>query len=128
MGEHVGDTTTREFVCVSTFLPVRRWRDVIPFLRMSGRVEKQLKNTQGLIRYAVKGKLLRKHFWTFSVWENKESVEAFVRAEPHNSAVGKFHQWADAGGAFVQWTSSDDSIRWDEAMERLKNSNSYHSK
>ncbi len=113
---------TAEFVCISTFLPIRRWRDVIPFLRMSSRVQKQLSQTPGLIRHEVRAKFLRKEFWTFSIWKDNESVDAFVRAEPHRTAMTRFEEWAEEGAAFVRWTSSDESINWNEAMQRLTTS------
>ena len=35
-----------ECLCIATFLPIQRWRDVLPFLRMTSQVEKQLKATE----------------------------------------------------------------------------------
>ena len=49
-----GNGTSNEFVCIATYLPLRSWRHVVPFLSMSGRVQNQLKQTRGLARYAVK--------------------------------------------------------------------------
>ncbi len=51
-------------MCIATFLPVRRWRYVIPFLWMTFRVANQVKKMQGLVRYALKVYLPRRHFWT----------------------------------------------------------------
>lgn len=110
-----------EFLCMATFLPMRRWRHVIPFLRMSSRVEKQLKATQGLVRYGLRASLLRKEFWTFSVWVDKASVNAFVHSGAHTAAVERFPDWAGEGAAFVEWTSSDGSINWKDAAERMMN-------
>ena len=89
---------------------------------MSSRVQKQLSQTPGLIRHEVRAKFLRKEFWTLSLWKDKESVDAFVRAEPHLTAVTRFEEWAEEGAAFVRWTGSDGSINWNEAMQRLKTS------
>lgn len=115
-----------EFLCIATFLPMRRWQDVIPFLRMSSRVEKQLKATQGLVRYGLRANFFRKRFWTFSVWADRYSVNAFVAGEPHATAVGRMSEWAGEGAAFVEWHSSDGSIQWNEALERLKKPSSYY--
>lgn len=109
-----------EFLCFATYLPVRRWRSVIPFLRMSSRVQRQLKKTQGLVRCGLRADFLRKRFWTFSVWANADSVNDFVAAEPHATAVEKFEAWAEPGAAFVEWTSDHGSIDWDEADRRLQ--------
>ena len=88
---------------------------------MTRRVEKQLKETRGLIRYGLRTNLLRKHFWTFTVWTDRTSVNAFVPRGPHASAVERFKGWAGEGAAFVEWQSSDGAINWGEALERLKN-------
>jgi hypothetical protein len=115
-----------EFVCIATFLPVRRWRDIIPFLRMTSRVERQLKETKGLIRYGLRTDFFRKYFWTYTVWKDRGSVNIFVRAEPHSMAVERFKEWAGEGPAFVEWNCTDASINWKEAMERLKNPTFYY--
>ena len=115
-----------EYLCIATFLPVRRWRNVIPFLRMNSQVEKQLKQTPGLIRYSIRANFLRKRFWTFSVWADKASSNAFVRGEPHATAVRRFPEWAAEGAAFVEWTRGDGSINWKEALDRLKNPSFYY--
>jgi quinol monooxygenase YgiN len=115
-----------EFLCIATYLPVRRWRDVIPFLRMSGQVEKQLKQTQGVIRYGVRANPLRKQFWTLSVWADRASVNAFVHSGAHTAAVERFPDWAGEGAAFVGWNNSDSSINWQEALERLKTPTFYY--
>ncbi|MGE5444986.1 MAG: hypothetical protein ACM3SR_10365 [Ignavibacteriales bacterium] len=118
--------SSSEFLCIATFLPVRSWFDVILFLRMSLRVERQLKETDGLIRYALRANLLRKQFWTLSVWKGRASANGFVAAEPHATAVGKFQQWVGRGAAFVQWNSSDGTIDWNEALQRLQNPTFYY--
>jgi hypothetical protein len=120
------DQKEGEFLCIATFLPVKRWRDVIPFMRMSSQVEKQLKETPGLARYSLRVNLFRKRFWTFSVWGNRASTNAFVHASPHTIAVERFQEWAGEGAAFVEWSSSDGSINWKEAMRRLQTPTFYY--
>jgi hypothetical protein len=84
-------------------------------------VEQQLKGTQGLVRYGLKADLLRRRFWTFSVWVDKASVNAFVHSGAHNAAVERFPDWAGERAAFVEWNSRDGSINWKDAAERMKN-------
>ena len=88
---------------------------------MSGRVEEQLRRTEAVVRYGLKTDLLRKRFWTFSVWNNPQAIEPFVNSEPHATAVKKFAEWAAEGAAFVQWENADGKIVWDEAERRLQN-------
>ena len=40
-------TEHQEFVCVATFLPLKRWRDLISFMMLSRKVLKQIKKQQG---------------------------------------------------------------------------------
>ncbi len=115
-----------EFLCIATFLPVRSWFHVIPFLRMSLRVEKQLKKTEGLIRYGLRTNLPRKQFWTLSVWKDRATANAFVGTEPHATAVRRFQKWAGRGAAFVEWNSSDGRMDWNEALQRLQNPTFYY--
>lgn len=110
----------QEYVCVATFLPVRRWRDVIPFLWASRRVEAQLRSARGLVRYGLRAEVFRRRFWTVSVWRDHEAVDNFVRTDPHWRAVEQFARWADEGAAFVRWHSPVAVLSWDEALARLR--------
>jgi len=114
----VNPPTGPDFVSVATFLPVRRWADVVPFLRMSSKVSEQLKRSEA-VRFGLKTDLLHKRFWTVSVWEDMESMRRFASAEPHATAVRKFAIWAGKGAAFVEWKNEDGSIDWDDGMKRL---------
>src|SRR2546422_1433605 len=89
----VNPPTGKEFVLIATRLPVRRWVDVIPFLRMSSRISGQLKKSD-VVRFGVKTDLLHKRFWTISVWSDRVAMRRFVAAEPHATAVKKFAEWA----------------------------------
>lgn len=110
---------TGDYVIAATFLPVRRWRHLLPLFRMSRRVEKQLSQTPGLVRYGLKAELRRKQFWTYSVWQDRGAMGAFMRTEPHASAIQRLNEWAGRGVAFTNWESSDGSIDWTEARKRL---------
>ena len=110
-----------DFVCCATFFPVQRWQHVIPFLRMSSRVQKQLDGTPGLVRFGLKTSVVRKRYWTYSVWTDRASLEAFRQAEPHATAMTKLNQWVEPGkSGFVSWDSNDDSINWEEGFDRLR--------
>jgi hypothetical protein len=121
-----GDGENSEFHCIATFLPIRKWRHVVPFLRMTMRVEKQLKQTRGLARYSLRADALHKQFWTFTVWQKKEFVEEFVIREPHAYAVQRFKEWAGEGAAFVEWTGTNGSIDWNTAVQKLQNPTFYY--
>ncbi len=109
-----------QYLHIATVLPVRRWRDVPAFLRMATRVNEQLSQTAGNVKYGVKARFLRKHFYTYTIWTNRAAVNAFVRTEPHAEAVRRMAVWAGTGAAFVEWEAQAQTLNWPEALERLK--------
>lgn len=117
-----------DFVCVATFLPLKSWKYLISFQLLTSKVLKQIKQSEGMVNYAVKADLPKKHFWTLSIWKDQDSMRRFVMAEPHTTAMKKFEEWAGDGSAFVEWTSSNDQINWKEALEHLQNPTFYYRK
>lgn len=99
---------------------------MIPFQLMTSKVLKQVKETKGIMNYAVTADFRKKHFWTLSTWKDRDSLRRFIMARPHATAIQKFTEWAGEGSAFVEWTSSSNSIDWAEALERLKNPTFYY--
>src|SRR5919107_360565 len=100
--------TPHQYTHVATFLPLKSWRYMIPFQLMTSKVLKQAKESLGIVNYAVKADFPKKHFWTISIWNDRYSMK-------------KFEVWAGHGSAFADWTSSSNSIDWEEAMRRLQN-------
>jgi hypothetical protein len=115
-----------ERIYIATFLPLKKWSYLIPFLRMSLRVEGQMKRSPGIIRYSLRTNLLKKHFWTLSVWTDRISMEEFVSGEPHATAVKHFERWAGGGAAFAEWKMAGGSKDWTIALEKLKNPTFYY--
>jgi 4-hydroxyphenylpyruvate dioxygenase-like putative hemolysin len=115
-----------EYLYVATFLPVKKWKDIIPFLRMSLRIERQVKRSPGLMGYGLRAHVLQKRFWTLSVWNQASQIGVFVRSEPHATAVARFVQWAGPGAAFVQWKAAGVRPAWKDAVERLKTPTFYY--
>jgi hypothetical protein len=93
---------------------------------MTRQVQNQLEQTQGLARYSLRAALLHKRFWTFTVWQKKDFVQDFVIREPHAQAVERFKEWAGEGAAFVEWSSTNSSIDWKTAMQKLQNPTFYY--
>jgi hypothetical protein len=110
----------QNFLCVATFLPLKSWKYMIPFQLLTLRILRQIKQTKGVINYAVKADLPRKHFWTASVKKDQHSLRSFMIAEPHATAVRKFSEWSGDGSAFVEWTDRSDSINWTFALKKSR--------
>lgn len=115
-----------EFVCVATFLPLKCWKYMLLFQLMTSKVLKQAKKSEGAVNYAVKANFPNKHFWTLSAWKDRDSLMRFVMAEPHATAIAKFGKCAGGGAAFVEWASSNGSIDWPEALNRLSSPTFYY--
>ena len=118
----------KKYIHAATFLPLKGWRYMIPFQLISSKVIKQARQSRGMVDYAVKADFPKKHFWTLSIWKDRESMRQFVMAEPHVTAMKKFEEWSGEGSAFADWISSSSSIDWEEAMRRLQNPTFYYNK
>lgn len=90
-----------QYTHVVTLLPLKSWRYMIPFQLMTSKVLKQAKQSLGIVDYAVKVDFPKKHFWTLSIWNDRNSMRQFVMTEPHVTAMKKFEVWAGDGSAFA---------------------------
>ena len=124
----IDNGSQKKFICIVTFLPLQSWRYMIPFQLMTSRVLKQIKQHEGVVNYAVKANFIKKHFWTFSIWKDNNSLRQFVLSEPHATAVKKFNEWAGEGSAFVEWSSQSEQIDWRDAFKRLEVPTFYYKK
>ncbi len=105
---------------VAIYLPVSRWRYVIPFLRATSAIRRQLKGTPGLVSYQLKSNFFRRQFWTLSVWRDRASINAYVRSGAHAQAMQHAQEWAGPWAAFAEWTGTSGGVSWKDALERLK--------
>jgi hypothetical protein len=122
----LGSDSGMGFICIATFLPLRSWKHMISFQLMTWKVLKQIKRSDGIVSYAVKADFPKKHFWTFSIWKDKDSLHRFTSQEPHATAIKKFEIWAGEGSAFVEWTSKSNKIDWKEGLQKLQNPTFYY--
>jgi quinol monooxygenase YgiN len=101
---------------------------MLSFQRLSSKILKQIKEDEGAANYAVRANLLKKHFWTLSIWKDQNSLRRFIMTEPHATAVKKFTEWAGEGSAFGEWSSPENTIDWPEALRKLQNPTYYYKK
>ena len=92
-----------EYTVMASRLPLRRYRDIRFLLGRSKQVEEQLTHTAGLIGYGLYAQFLRKTFWTLSVWQSRDSLEGFARAEPHRGVIRDLNPLM-AMPTFVSWS------------------------
>jgi heme-degrading monooxygenase HmoA len=76
-----------EYVAVLSYLPLKSYRKIPAFLGYAQQVQKQLASTPGVAGYSVQAQLLRRRFWTLSVWESETALMEFVRHAPHSEVM-----------------------------------------
>jgi hypothetical protein len=68
----------RTYLAMASRLPLKRRRSIPGFLRDAAAIRRQLARAHGMVGYALDAELARKTFWTFSVWEDQASLDAFA--------------------------------------------------
>lgn len=110
----------RDYVALLSFLPLKSYRTIPKFLWLTLETQRQLHKSNGLIGYSLHAEPLRRHFWTLSVWEDRQSLMDFVGEIPHSrimqslaSQMGKTN--------FAQWQLSASGIppAWSAAKARM---------
>lgn len=110
----------REYLCLATFLPLKRFRMVPRFFRYFRQVNEQLGSTKGLVGYSMRAAILHHRFWTVSAWENETALAAFVAAHPHMDVMG--HLSPHMGPTtFVRWRAKGSELppTWDAALAKI---------
>jgi quinol monooxygenase YgiN len=79
----------RTYVVMASKLPLRRMRAVPGFLRDTLAIRRQLASTNGLVGYALDAEVVRRTFWTFSVWTDEEHLQAFATSDPHRRIIAR---------------------------------------
>jgi quinol monooxygenase YgiN len=112
----------REVVALLSYLPLKTYSRMLPFMFYTVQVMKQLASAQGLLGYSLLAHPLHKRFWTLSAWESAEALREFVKHPPHVRIMAALAPHMDKT-RFVRWTlrGSHLPLRWEEALRRLEN-------
>lgn len=110
----------KEYVALLSFLPLKRYGKIPKFARLTMETMSQLAKSRGLIGYSLGAELLRKRFWTLSVWEDHQALRDFVEQIPHSRIM---QDLAPHMGKteFAQWTvrAAEIPIPWPTARQHL---------
>ncbi|MFC9326375.1 DUF3291 domain-containing protein [Kitasatospora sp. NPDC057015] len=109
-----------QVLVMASRLEVRRLRDVPRFFLKAMAAWRQLRTAPGAVGASLVAEPLRRTFWTLSAWESRDSLNAYVRAEPHHSIMTSLRS-VMAGSAFTFWEGPAEElpISWEEARRRL---------
>lgn len=109
-----------DFVTLLSYLPLKSYWRVLPFIIYTAKVMKQLASAHGLLGYSLLARPLSKRFWTLSAWENEAALRAFVQHPPHRRIMAALAPHMDKT-EFLSWTvkGSQLPLRWDDALRRF---------
>lgn len=108
------------YVVFASQLPSVGLTSVPAFMRHTRAITKQLRQAKGLFAYCLRADLLQHRFWTLSVWQDDDSLRAFVRAEPHSNTMGALAS-RTKDPKFTRWTTQTPLPlpSWEEVESRL---------
>ena len=110
----------RQYAAMASRLPLRAHRSVPGFLLDAMRIRGQLAAAPGLVGYALDAQPARKTFWTFSVWEDEQSLSRFAAADPHRQLTkGLQPQMRPSHFEFFPISGGAVPLDWDEVRRRL---------
>ena len=107
----------RDYIALITYLPVTTHWIIPKFLYLTGQIQKQLAQSEGALGYALIAYILKKEFWTMSVWENDDSLSKFVRTGAHLRTMRELSRYLSDERRFVKVNvkGSDIPLPWDKA-------------
>ena len=112
------------YVHVAEFLPVQAYGQVLDVMGLSMRIYRQARESDGYVAGGLKAKWWRKEFWSFTVWEDRDAMERFVRGPLHAQAAARVLDLAAPGACYVEWVAPGPAD-WPEAVEHLKSPTRY---
>src|SRR6516164_9266862 len=99
----------------------RRRRSIPGFLRDAMTIRRQLARAHGMVGYALDAELARKTFWTFSVWEDQASLDAFAASDPHRAIIRRLRPlMGQTRFEFFQIPGSDLPLTWDQMKSPVR--------
>lgn len=107
----------REYLTLISYLPLTTHLIIPKFLYLTGQIQKQLAVSDGAIGYALIAYLLKKEFWTMSVWENEQSLSNFVKTGAHLRTMREMSRYLRPERRFVKVLveGSDVPLPWERA-------------
>ena len=93
-------------------------------MRLSMRLYKHACAAAGYYAGGIRAKWWRGEFYTYTIWEDREAMKAFVRSAPHAAAAMRVGEFAAPGSCYVEF-ESEAPPDWDDAQQRLSSPTAY---
>jgi hypothetical protein len=108
-----------EYVAMLSVLTLESYWTMPRFIQFMLATQRQLKNSRALIGYSLCAELLRKRFYTLSVWEDRQALMDFVEEIPHSEIMQKLKPHMGKS-RFVEWKvrAAEIPIQWKVALKR----------
>jgi heme-degrading monooxygenase HmoA len=111
----------RRYAVMASRLPLKAYRFTPGFLVDTWRIRRQLAEADGLVGYGLNAQLTAKTFWTYSVWADRESLEAFAAADPHRRITqGLRARMLETRFDFLTVLGTDIARTWDQRMAPVR--------
>jgi hypothetical protein len=92
----------REYITLISYLPLTT-RFIIPkFLYLTVQIQTQLAGSDGAFGYSLLAYILKKEFWTMSVWEDDQSLAKFVKTGAHLRTMRELSHFLSPERRFVK--------------------------
>ena len=113
----------KEYLVQLSYLPLLRYRGLIPFTRWLLAIQRQLSQANGFIGYSLLAHPVRRDFWTLSAWSDKDSLNNFFRSAPHAKAMKALSEQMGQT-RFIEWTVKGLALppSWNNALTRFSKS------
>ncbi|TMB91789.1 MAG: DUF3291 domain-containing protein [Chloroflexi bacterium] len=110
----------KPLVCSVTYLRVRNPLVIPAFVLQSFRVARAARRTPGYVTHHLLGLPPFPFFFTYSVWESPEAMNAFVATSEHRTAMAAMARWGRLG-KFARFSSEKRRVGWRRALAHLRN-------
>lgn len=91
------------------------------FFIANRRAAAQAARADGILGCGQRVELLRRHFWTLSVWRDDAAVGAYSKASPHHALMKRFRPLM-GGTKAVRFRIRADALppKWDDAIRHWR--------
>ena len=111
----------RSYLAIASRLPLQRHRSIPGFLRDAMAIRRQLARAEGMVGYALDAEVGGKTFWTFSVWADQASLDAFATSDPHQAITRRLRPlMGPTRFEFFPVAGADLPMTWDQMKAPLR--------
>ena len=109
----------QEYLALLTCLPAQEISDDPSVFRLREASGGSAGRNEGIVGYSLRAKFMRLSFWTLSVWESEEALQAFLH-EGFHAGVMSVLMPDMAATNFVRWKIKGSACppSWEEALKR----------